>query len=162
MAWTRIVGVLGALVIATYLIQWLVPRRQTQESLRLSFLRWDIAPVVAFFGVLVLALSLAEAARQDVIAQWGAGIALGFIVSAGAWALTRYRRNAARPKGAWQYLRQYGALGPASALVLYLSVRVLGAALEVFIAGAIGMIVIAIAAAVFFGNRPITEENNGK
>jgi len=41
-------------------------------------------------------------------------------------------------------------------------VRVFGAALEVSVAAALGLLVIAAAVALFVGSKPISEENHGK
>jgi cobalamin synthase len=152
------------LVVATYLIQWLVPHSKSKAVPRRQYLRWDIAPVVAFFGVLLLVLSFAEAARRDYIAPWGWGIALGLLISAGVWVLMAYRQNrAARGRmGIWQSIQRYGTLVIALAIGLYLAVRVFGAALEVLAAAALGLFVLAAAVAMFVGNRPIAGENNDK
>jgi len=156
--WTRIVGALGLLVAATFLIQWLAPRGRDQGIARQRYLRRDIAPIVGFFGAVLLALSLAEAVRRDVIAQWGWGIAFGLLIGAGVGALLFYRRNRAPRASVWQFLRRYGALTIAIITGVYLAVRVFGAALEMFVAAALGMFVVAAAAAIFVRNKTITEE----
>ncbi len=163
MWWTRIVGALVLLIGTSFLAQWLLPRR-TAGSTRRNYLRWDIAPIIAFFGALLLALSFAEAARRELIAPWGWGIAFGLFVSLAGWALLGYRRRrAARPHASvWSSLQRFGTLLLALVLGLYLSIRVFGTALEVFVAAAFGILVVASAVALFVGNKPITEETNVK
>ncbi len=163
MWWTRIVGALVLLIGISFLAQWLLPRR-TSGTTRRKYLRWDIAPIIAFFGALLLALSFAEAARDELIAPWGWGAAFGLLVSLGAGAALGYRRNrAARPPAsAWSLLQRFGTLLLAAVLGLYLSIRVFGTALEVFVAAAFGILVVASAVALFVKNKPIIEENHGK
>jgi hypothetical protein len=164
MLWTRIVGVLVLLVAVTYLVQWLVPRGGKREIPRKQYLRWDIAPIVGFFGALLLALSFAQAATSQVIEPWAWGDVFGLLISAGAWVLFSNRQNRAahgRPS-VWQSVRRYSPLVIAGVIGIYLAVRVFGAALEVFVAAALGTFVIAAAVAIFVGNKSITGEQNGK
>jgi hypothetical protein len=163
MWWTRIVGALVLLIGISFLAQWLLPRRTTGTTRR-KYLRWDIAPIIAFFGALLLALSFAEAARGELIAPWGWGIAFGLLVSLAGWAMLGYRRSrAARPPAsAWSLLQRFGTLLLAAVLGLYLSIRVFGTALEVFVAAALGILIVASAVAMFVENKPITEETNVK
>jgi hypothetical protein len=164
MLWTRIVGVLVLLVAATYLVQWLAPRGGKREIPRKQYLRWDVAPIVGFFGALLLALSFAQAATNQVIEPWVWGDIFGLLVSVGAWVLFPNRPNRAargRPS-VWQSIRRYGTLVIAGVIGIYLAVRVFGAALEVFVAAALGTFIIAAAVAIFVGNKSITEERNGK
>jgi len=164
MWWTNIVGGLVLLIVATYVIQWLVPSSRSKGTRRRQYLRWDIAPIIGFFGVLLLGLSFAEAARLGVIASWGWGILLGLLISAGVWWLLSFRQNRAarRQVSVWQILRRYGTPVIAAAIGMYLAVRVFGAALEVSVAAALGLLVIAAAVALFVGSKPISEENHGK
>jgi hypothetical protein len=165
MLWIQIVAALVLLTAATYLIQWLVPRNRSKGIPRRQYLRWDVAPIAGFFAALLLALSFAEAARREVIAPWGWGLAFGLIVSIGAWVLlgNRGHRAARQRASLWHYLRRYGTPVIATVIGLYLAVRVFGSALGVFIAAAIGVVVMAAAVAMFVGNKqPIHEENNGK
>ncbi len=163
MWWTRIVGALVLLIGISFLAQWLLPRKTTGNT-RSQYLRWDIAPIIAFFGALLLALSFAEAARRDLLAPWGWGIAFGLLLSLGAGTLLSYRRRrAARGRArVWSSLQRYGTPLLAAVLGLYLSIRVFGTALEVFAAGAFGILVVAVAVALFVGTKPIAEEDNGK
>jgi hypothetical protein len=165
MLWTRIVGALALLLAATFLIQWLMPRRQSQPMARSRFLRWDLAPVVGFIGAVLLALSLVEASRREMIAQWGWGIALGLVVSAAAWAHVSFgQRRAAARASVWRYVQQYGMFAIALGIGFYLGVRVFGAMLGVFAASALSVGVIAIAIALFHGNAVAEDkgESNGK
>lgn len=169
--WTRVFAALVLLLIASFAIQALIPRRaRARKMAPRLYMQWDVAPVIGFFGAILLALSFAEAVRREVIAAWGWGSASGLIASASVWAALVYRqshpaRNAQRETtgpAAWRLVRRYGAVLLFAVLGLYLAVRLFGAALEVFIAGALGVLVIAMAVAVFARNRHITEERNGK
>jgi hypothetical protein len=159
MVWLRIVGALVLLILATYLVRWLVPRRGAPVN-RHQFVRWDLAPIVGFFGTLLLALSFALAVQNDAVAPWGWGFAFGFVVSALGWMLGIYRPNGHRRKRAGVGLGVKRLVPPALVLLigLYLAVRVLGAALEVFAAAAFGVGVLALAVTLFVGSKPeITE-----
>ena len=81
--WSQIVGMLIVLVVATYVIQLFLPRAHGGTG-RTSA-RWDIAPVIGFFGILLLALSFTEALRRVVIEVWLAGVVLGLVLSAFLW-----------------------------------------------------------------------------
>ena len=70
--WSQIVVSLFVLVIGLYAIQFFMPRARRGSS-RTS-VRWDVAPMLGFFGVLLLALSLMEALRRTVIESWAGGI----------------------------------------------------------------------------------------
>jgi hypothetical protein len=159
MLWLRVVVALILLVIATYLIQWLVPRRGNPASRR-QYMRWDIAPIVGFFGALLLALSFALAAQSDDIVQWGWGFGFGFIVSLLGWTLGVYRQNqvARKRAGSRHIAKRYAPLTIAVLVGLYLGIRVFGAALEVFVVATLGVCVLAFALTLFVGNKPeITE-----
>ena len=159
MLWLRIVVALVLLVIATYLIQWLVPRRGAKANRR-QYMRWDVAPIVGFFGALLLALSFALAAQSNTVVQWGWGFVLGFVVSVLAWTLGFFRQNQTPRKraGIRQIVQRYVPLAIATLIGLYLAVRVLGAVLEVFVVAALGVCALAFAVMLFVGNRPeITE-----
>lgn len=162
--WANIVGGLVLLIIVSYLIQWLVPHGSSKAMSRSRYLRGDVAPIVAFFGAILLALSLAQAVESNALAPWAGGDAFGLIVSGGAWVLGFYRQSqgARKKRGVLQTVRRYGTVVIGSIIGLYLAVRIFGAALEVFIAAALGMFVIAFAVALFNGNKPMAEEKNGK
>jgi hypothetical protein len=164
MLWMQIVVGLGVLVAATFLLQWLLPRGKSRQASRSRYLRWDIAPIVGFLGALLLGLSFAAASLHAAITEWTWGLGLGVVLGIGAWILNGYRKRStvqSRPS-TWARVQKYGKLAIAVAAGLYLSVRVLGSALEVFSAAAIGVLVLATAAAMFVGNKPIPEEENVK
>ena len=110
MLWAQIVGMLVLLIAVSYLVQWLMPRNKSQAIARRRYLRWDVAPLVAFVGAVLLVLSFAQAVEGDAIAMWGWGILLGLIVNAGAWLLGVYRPNPVTGKrlGLVQTVRRYG------------------------------------------------------
>ena len=164
MWWTRIVGALALLIAVTYLIQWLMPRGKSKGVPRRQYLRWDIAPTVGFFGAVLLALSFAQAATSQAIQPWAWGAAFGLVFSASAWVWSAYRRQRAAPErfSVWRSAQRYGTLVIATVIGLYVAVRVFGAPLEVFAAAALGVFVVALAAAMFVGNKPIAEETHGK
>lgn len=159
MLWLRIVVALVLLVIATYLIQWLVPHRGAKANRR-QYMRWDVAPIVGFFGVLLLALSFALAVQTDAVVQWGWGFVFGFVVTVLAWMLGIFQKNQLTRKrtGIKQIVQRYVPLTIAVLVGLYLAVRILGAVLEVFVVAALGVFVLTVAVTLFVGNRPeITE-----
>lgn len=164
MLWAQIVAALVILLVVTYLLQMVLPRSRSNGIPRRQYLRWDVAPVVGFFGALLFGLSLALAAQQEVIVQWGWGLAFGVIVGAGAWVLRSRGKNrpAQAASGPWAYLQRYGKFALAAAIGLYLSLRVLGAGFEVFAGAAVAVLILASAAAMFIENRPIGEKSNGK
>jgi len=162
--WLQIVGALAVLIIVSYLIQWLVPRRQSKSMSRSQFLRWDLAPILGFFGVILLGLSIAAAVQHGVIAEWGWGIALGIILSLSAWVLRSHRgARATRERSSLRgTVQTYGKLAVATAIGLYLSARVVGVALEVLAAAAIGVLIVTTAAGMFVSNGSVAEEKHGK
>ena len=164
MLWTQIVGTLVVLIVLSYLIQWLVPRGTSKVVARRRYLRWDIAPIVAFFGVVLLALSFALAVESNAIVPWGLGAVFGLILSGGAWVFGLFRQNQPTGKraGILQIIRRYGPPIIGAAIALYLAVRIFGAVLEVFVAGTFGVCAIVVAMALFTGNKPIVEEKNDR
>jgi len=162
MLWARIVGALVLLVVLSYLIQWIVPRGKSKTTARRRYMRWDVAPLVAFFGAALLVLSFAQAVESDAIAQWGWGAVFGLIVSGGAWTLGLYRANPVTGKrpSLLQTARRYGTLVIGASIGLYLAVRIFGAAMQVLAAGTLGVCAILFAVALFAGNKPIVEEKN--
>lgn len=147
--WTHIVATLVLLIVATWVIEWFLARRHARKTPARNVVTRDVAPVVGFLGVILLALSLAEAARSAVLAAWGWGIALGVIAS--AYAVLAVRATvAAQPtqspaRAAWRLLRTRGVALLLALAGVYLAVRVVGAALEVLLAGALGVMVVAMA-----------------
>ena len=160
MLWTQIVGTLEVLIIESNLMQWLVPRGKSKAVARRRYLRWDIAPLVAFFGAVLLVLSFAQAVANDILAPWGGGAVLGLIASGGAWTLGLYRPNPVTGKrpGLLQTVRRYGPPVIGVSIGLYLAVRIFGTALQVLVAGTLGACAILLAVALFAGNKPIAEE----
>ncbi|HEX7619180.1 MAG TPA: hypothetical protein VF480_10740 [Verrucomicrobiae bacterium] len=150
------------LIVLSYLIQWLVPRGKSKATARRRYLRWDIAPLVAFFGVILLALSFAQAVASNAIVPWGGGAVFGLVLSGGAWTMGLFRQNQLTGKrlGLLQTIRRYGPPIIGGAIALYLAVRVFGVVLEVFAAGTFGVCAIVFAMALFAGNKPIVEEKN--
>lgn len=160
MLWTQIVGGLLLLIILSYLIQWLLPRGKSKAQARSRYLRWDVAPLVAFIGVILLGLSFAQAVQANDIVQWGGGAVFGLIVSGGAWMRGMYRPNPVPGKrlGVLQTARRYGTVVIGLSIGLYLGVRFFGAPLQVLVAGTFGVCAIVFAVALFTGNKPMVEE----
>ena len=136
--WGRIVGVLVVLIVITFLAQWILPRGKSKQAVRRQYLRRDVAPMLGFFGVLILGLSFAEALRREVIAAWGWGVVLGVALSFSLWVLWNYNSNQP-PTGRslWYYIRQFGLPVVAVVIGTYLAVRVFGTMVEVFVASAL-------------------------
>jgi|GEM_PF-793706 hypothetical protein len=167
--WAQIVGALVVLVITTYVIQFFIPRSARSNARRASA-RWDIAPLLGFFGALLLALSLTEALRRAVIEAWAWGSALGLVASVVFWIALGYRENVTQPRSesalraTFRIVRTYGTLVLVIVLGVYLAARVFGAVVEVFVAGAIGILIVAMAVRIFVRARQITRtgDNDGK
>lgn len=159
--WSQIVVTLIALVIATYIIQLFLPRSRQGQS-RTS-LRWDVAPMLGFFGVLLLALSLIEAWRRTLIEAWGAGILLGVILGVAVWVgaqaqpLPAVQKNGSALLATFRFLRTFGVIIVVATVGIYVAGRILGPLVEVFVSGALAILLVAIAARMFAGGTPIQE-----
>jgi hypothetical protein len=151
--WTRIVGALLVLIVVTFAIQWVLPRgaREGRTSAR-QYLLWDIGPMVAFFSLLLLVLSLIEAERQGFLWAWGWGSALGLVASVAVWLALPYAWRS-RPattrrepvwRLAWRLLRTFGPVIVVVSIGLNLLTRWLGSVVEVFAAGTLGACIIVI------------------
>ena len=159
--WTRVVGSLVVLVLVTFVIQALLPRRARGRKIASAqYLRWDIAPLLGFFGLVLLVLSLVEAGRQEVIVAWGWGGGLGLVAGIGLWVALAYWRSqpsyaASSAKSPstlrilWRIVSTYGIVLVVALLGMNLAIRWIGAALEVFLAGALAIFVIALSIALF-------------
>lgn len=155
--WTRIVGGLLLLIGASFGVQWLFPRTRGQKVSR-QYVRWDVAPILGFLGLLLAALSFAEAQRGDVVLAWGLGGAFGLVLGLGMSVALIYWSNQPASRApqdqsalrlALRFIRTYGILFLFALFGLNLAIRWLGAALEVFTAGALAVFIMATAAAVF-------------
>lgn len=159
--WSQIVVTLIGLVIVTYVIQLFLPRSRKGQS-RTS-LRWDVAPMLGFFGVLLLALSLIEALRRTMIEAWGAGILLGVILGVAVWvgAQTQpppaVQKNGSALLATFRFLRTYGIVIVVTVIGVYVAGRILGTIVEVFVSGALAILLVAIAARMFVSGMPIQE-----
>ena len=159
--WSQIVGTLVVLVVATYVIQLVLPR--TRSGARRTSARWDLAPVIGFFGILLLALSFTEALRRVVIEVWLVGIALGLVLSAFLWiALGSRETSAPRSRGSAllatiRVIRTFGLPVLFALIGVYLAVRFIGAVVEVFVSGLLGAMIIAMAIWIFIVSRQATK-----
>ena len=153
----RLIAAIAIVFIAIWLIQMILVRTRMQSARAAPrhILLWDVAPIVAFFGAILLTLSFVESSRREVMDAWRWGIALGLTLGGGAWMIAIYRWNLpeiAHPSAArraWRLLRTYGTFALVAILAIYLSVRVVGVGLEVLFAGAGGVFLIAVALALF-------------
>ncbi len=152
--WERIVGLLILLIFLSFAIQWVLPRGTRGRKIdSRRYLRWDIAPIIGFFGLVLLGLAFLEAFRQTVTYAWALGSGAGLLAGASLWLAWRPlppngKREAAW-RTAWRFIRTYGLIFVVVLLGLNIGVRVLGAAIEVFVAAAAGIIMLAMAALVF-------------
>ena len=159
--WSQIVGTLAVLVVATYVIQFLLPR--ARGGTRRTSARWDIAPVIGFFGVLLLALSLTEALRRVVIEVWLVGIVLGLVLSAflwialGSWEIAPTRQRGSALLATIRLIRTFGLPVLIALIGVYLAVRFIGAVVEVFVSGLLGAAIIALAVWIFLISRQTTK-----
>jgi hypothetical protein len=159
--WSQIIGVLILLIVATYVIQLFLPR--TRGGAQRTSVRWDVAPVIGFFGILLLALSFAEAVRRVVIEAWLVGIALGLVLSAFLWiALGNRETRAPRARGSAllamiRTIRTFGLPVLLALAAVYFAVRIVGTVVEVFVSGLIGAAVIAMTVWIFLVSRQATK-----
>lgn len=151
--WTRIVGSLVVLIVISFAIQWMVPRsaRGSRIGAR-QYLIWDIGPIVGFFSIVLLVLSLVEAERQGYLWAWAWGSGLGLLVSVVLWLVVAHTWRA-RPittrrvpawRLAWRLVRTFGPVMVVLLVGLNLLTRWLGSVVEVFAAGAIGVCVVVV------------------
>jgi len=158
--WSQIVGTLVVLVVATYIIQLVLPR--ARGGARRTSARWDIAPVIGFFGVLLLALSLTEALRRVVIEVWLVGIVLGLVLSAflwialGSWEIAPTRQRGSALLATIRLIRTFGLPVLIALIGVYLAVRFVGAIVEVFVSGLLGAAIVALAIWIFLVGRQTT------
>ncbi len=159
--WSQIIGILVVLVVATYVIQLFLPR--ARGGARRTSARWDVAPVIGFFGILLLALSFTEALRNTQIEVWLVGILLGFLLSAFLWiALGSRAPSPARARGSAllatiRLIRTFGLPVLFALIAVYLAVRIVGSVAEVFISGLLGTAMIAMAVWIFLISRQTTK-----
>jgi hypothetical protein len=159
--WSQIVATLIVLIVVTYVIQLFLPRARGGAS-RTS-LRWDVAPVLGFFGAILLALAFLEALRRVMIEAWLIGIACGVVAGAFLWIVLGARSDLLpRPRGSAlvatiRALRAFGLPVLFALLGVYLAIRFVGAIVEVFIAGLLGALVLALAVWLFLGSQPTTK-----
>ncbi len=161
--WTNIVGGLVLVFAATYVVQWFLPRSAKQAAARRDTRR-EFAPVIGFLGILLLVLSLAEALRRQVIEAWGLGIALGVILSIGIWMALNYGLRDFVPtstsplRTTIRIMRTFGVPTILAVIGIYLTVRIVGVMLEMFFAGAISILIVAIAVMIFARvNHPVAK-----
>ncbi len=151
----RVLIIIAIVVIAVWLIQMMLLRARGRRLSPRRYARDDLAPMLAFFGAILLALSLVQAARRQVIDAWQWGLALGFVMSGGAAMLmgSAWNPSATEGESAWRaafrLARRYGMFALIAILGVVLAVRVVGAGLEVFFAGALGVLLIGLALAMF-------------
>jgi len=151
--WTQIVTTLVVLILATYVIQLFVPR--ARGGTRRASIRWDVAPVIAFLAIVLLGLALAEALRRAMLEAWLVGIIGGLSLGALVWMLLGARtdlmpaRNGSALRATLRALRVFAPSVLIALVVLALAARVLGAIVEVFSAGLVGALVLAMAVWLF-------------
>jgi hypothetical protein len=156
--WGRIVGVFVVLIVITFLVQWILPRGKSKQALRRQYLRRDVAPMLGFFGILILGLSLAEAVRQEVIPAWGWGVVLGVLVSFTLWVMSNYRNNQSLiERSLWYYIRRLGIPVIATIIGIYLAVRMFGSTIQVFVASVLGIALMTLAIFLFAKNVPSSQ-----
>ncbi len=165
--WTRIVGALVLLVAVSYIIQWLLPKqtRGRRISSR-QYVMWDVAPLLGFFGLLLLLLSGIAAVQQSNWIAWLWGGGIGILIGAVSWialaqtappATARAQPSALRI--ALTLVKTYGLFVLIAFLVLNLAVRWLGAAFELFMASGLGAVILVGALAIFSAARRKITDN---
>ncbi|MBI4786112.1 MAG: hypothetical protein HY782_03580 [Chloroflexi bacterium] len=163
--WTQIVGGMVLLIAASFAIQVVLPRNlRAQPRPSRQYLKRDAAPISGFLGALLLVLSFVESSRQQVIVAWGWGAAVGLVAGLGLWVAMIYWHSqpapVARPakrfaslRLAWRIITTYGMILLFALLGLNIAVRIMGASLEVFLAGALGVVVIAMAFVMYASSQ---------
>lgn len=151
--WNQIVATFVILILATYIIQLFVPRARTHT--RRTSVRWDVAPVIGFLAIVLLALALAEALRRAMVEAWLVGIVGGLVLGAMAWIVLGARtdlmpaRNGSALRATARAVRVFGPPTFVALLILALAARVLGSIVEVFGAALVGALVLAMAVWLF-------------
>lgn len=151
--WHQIVTTFVILILATYIIQLFVPR--TRASARRTSMRWDVAPVIGFLAIVLLALALAEALHRAMFQAWLVGIVGGLILGAVVWIALGARadlppgRNVSALRATVRLVRVLGAPVLLALFGLALAARVLGSIVEVFGAALVGALALAMAVWLF-------------
>lgn len=151
--WHQIVATLVILILATYIIQLFFPR--ARASTRRTSLRWDVAPVIGFLAVVLLALAFAEALRRALLEAWLIGIAGGVVLGASVWIVLGARtdlmptRSGSALRATVRLVRVFGPPVLIALFVLALAARVWGSIVEVFGAALVGALVLAMAVWLF-------------
>jgi hypothetical protein len=124
---------------------------------------WDVAPLVGFLGIVLLVLSLVEAIRQEILVAWGGGSALGLIGGLSMWiALTHMAGSPFAPSvsspprkrrsflgGIWHHVRTFGPPLLVGLVTVNIVIRIVGPGVEIFLAAALGVAIVAVAVIVF-------------
>lgn len=162
--WTQIVTTLVVLILATYVIQLLIPR--ARGGTNRTTVRGDVAPVVGFLGLVLLALAFAEALRRALMHAWLIGILAGLLVGALVWITLGARadlipsRRGSALRATIRLVRVLGAPTLIASLLLALAARFLGAVVEVFSAGLVGALVLAMAVWLFLASSHTRTEQS--
>ncbi len=152
----RILTIVAVLLLALFALDWffLRGRPRNQPIAR----PWDVAPIIGFLGAVLLSLAYVESTRREVVDAWRWGIAFGFLLTVCAGLAMIYRGNrrvagnASGLRARLRIVQTYGLVLLFGILGMVIAVRVIGVMLEVFIASALGTLVVAIAIAVFAVN----------
>ena len=161
--WTQIVGGLALLIVGTYVVQLFAPRSRSSHNRTSAHM--DFAPALGFFGVLLLALSLVESIRQSVMQAWAVGIALGFVLGIGTWIVLVYPKDEPKQKkqsallATLRLVRTYGMPLVLAVIGTYLAIRIFGSAVEVFVAGTFGVLLVTIALRIFVGVKKVSQQS---
>lgn len=166
--WLRIVLVMVALILISFPLQWLLPKpSQARRIEGYKYLMYDIAPLLGFFGVLLFALSLAQAAQQQAILAWALGDGLGIVAGACLWIAfaQSFRAKQAGPSRAsglriaFRLVKTYGLVVLIALLGVNIAIRWLGPALEVLLAAALGVTLVVSGIGVFVQARQRATSN---
>lgn len=155
--WNQIINFFLFLIAGTFVVQFFLPRSARPSSRRTN-IQWDVAPMIGFFGALLLGLSFVESLRQHVVEAWAIGSGFGVIAGISLWLARTTRREPGAPqKSSWratlQMLRNTGLTIIILAISAYLAIRIFGSAVEVFLSGTLGVVILVIAILMFVGNK---------
>jgi hypothetical protein len=163
MVWTRIVEGMVVILLLSFVVQWALPRNmRNRKPAARQYLQKDIVPLLVFFGLLVLGLSFFQAVTSGMILAWGWGSGVGVVADIALWITLAYLAAQPAPverargsifQRAWRALITYGIVVVVGLLLMNLAVRAMGPIATMFLSGAIGIVILGVAVAVYTGAR---------
>ncbi|MBI5304872.1 MAG: hypothetical protein HY868_22245 [Chloroflexi bacterium] len=151
--WNQIVAVLAILIALTYVVEQILTRVfHIRLPRRRGNLGRDLAPLLAFTGILLLVLSSVDAYRRAAIESLLLGLGLGIFISLVLLAAGAFQANVA-PRGVIGIVRTYGIALALAVIGISLAVRVIGPTAQVFVEGTASMLVMGLGFVLFMRAR---------